>query len=325
MMTTATEMGTNITRAAALLRQGEVVGIPTETVYGLAGNALNREAVAAIFAVKNRPSFDPLIIHVGSPALIEQWTLGLPEALQALANAFMPGPLTLLLDKQPAIPDLVTAGLPRVAIRVPDHPLTLALLAELDFPLAAPSANPFGYISPTSAQHVVNQLNGRIPYVLDGGPCSVGLESTIVGLEEGRPTVFRKGGLAVETIEALIGPVAVREHSTSNPQAPGMLKSHYAPRMPLVLADPAQLPDSLPPRRVGVLAFREAAPWAPAQNQQILSPDGNLQQAASRLFAALRYLDELDIDLIVAELVPERDLGRAINDRLRRAAAEPLQ
>ena len=315
-------IGKDVPYAAQLLQAGEVIGMPTETVYGLAGNALNDAAVSRIFAVKNRPNFDPLIIHTSSLDRISQWTQALPNALQQLAEAFMPGPLTLLLPKRPCISDLVTAGSPLVAVRIPAHPLTSELLTQLDFPVAAPSANPFGYISPTTAQHVAQQLGEKIPYILDGGPCHFGLESTIVGMERGKACVYRKGGLSIERIEEIIGIVEVKAHSTSNPQAPGMLKSHYAPRVPLRLGSFEQLIPELFSTRVGILAFQNEVAQIAPNRQIILSPTGNLEVAAQRLFAALRELDQMDIDLILAEPVPEEGLGRAINDRLRRASAK---
>lgn len=313
-----TIIGQDIQQAAALLRAGEVVGIPTETVYGLAGNALNDSAIAKIFAVKNRPYFDPLIIHVAHAGAIGHWVQQIPQPLEQLAQAFLPGPLTLLLPKKQVIPDLVTAGLPRVAVRVPGHPLTRELLSRLDFPLAAPSANPFGYISPTQAMHVVEQLGGKIPFVLDGGPCQVGVESTIVSYEEEQIVILRKGGLTIEQIEAVVGPVVVKAHSTSHPAAPGMLKSHYAPRKPLRLLEREAIDGQLWTARTALLLFQKAVPSATVQ--MALSPGGHLEEAARHLFAYLRALDALDIDEIVAEILPERGLGRAINDRLRRAA-----
>lgn len=314
-------IGKDLDYAAQLLTAEEVVAIPTETVYGLAGNALSVKAVTKIFAVKNRPSFDPLIIHTNAVSRLTAWTKPLPPPLRKLAEHFMPGPLTLLVPKLSIIPDLVTSGSPFVAVRIPRHPLTQSLLEQLPFPLAAPSANPFGYISPTTAQHVEQQLGDKIQYILDGGPCTVGLESTIVGMDNGKITIFRKGGLAVENIEELVGPVQVREHSSSNPQAPGMLKSHYAPRIPLRLGNLSELQKTLDKQRLGVLAFQKGLPNIPPHQQIILSPSGDLQEAAQGLFAAMRRLDQMDIDLILAETFPETGLGRAINDRLRRASA----
>ena len=314
------QIGTDIQVAKAFLEAGNVVGIPTETVYGLAGNALNPDAVLTIFRVKNRPSFDPLIVHTDSLDKLSQFVTEIPEAAQKLAAAFWPGPLTLLLPRQYIIPDLVTSGLPRVAVRIPHHPLTLALLRSLDFPLAAPSANPFGYISPTTAQHVADQLGNQVPYILDGGAAGVGLESTIVGFEANQPTVFRLGGLAIEQIEQVIGPVEVRTHSTSNPKAPGMLSSHYAPRKPLILLQPGESPQ--PSDRVGTLAFREPFGGIPSENQRILSPTGDLTEAAKNLFAYLRALDSAPVDVIYAEPLPNQGLGWAMNDRLRRASVQ---
>ena len=315
------QIGRDITVAGDYLKAGNVVGIPTETVYGLAGNALNPDAVLTIFRVKNRPAFDPLIVHTDSLDKAEQYVSAISDAARQLANACWPGPLTLLLPKSPLIPDLVTSGLPTVAIRIPAHPLTLALLQSLDFPLAAPSANPFGYISPTTAQHVADQLGDQVPYILDGGPAGIGLESTIVGFENATPVVYRLGGMALEQIERLIGPVAVRTHSTSNPQAPGMLSSHYAPRKPLILLPPSTTPPS--GDRTGVLAFREPFGGIRTEHQCVLSPTGDLAEAARNLFAHLRALDSLDLDVLYAEPLPYTGLGRAINDRLRRASATP--
>lgn len=312
--------GKNLDHAIALLQQEELVAIPTETVYGLAGNAFNDQAVAKIFAVKNRPSFDPLIVHTSNWERLKEMAGRIPQEAHVLAKAFMPGPLTLLLPKKDCIPDIVTAGSSIVALRIPKHPLTLELLEKLPFPLAAPSANPFGYISPTTPQHVAQQLGDKIKYILDGGPCMVGVESTIVGFEDNRCIVFRKGGIAVEAIEALIGPVRVKAQSTSNPQAPGMLQSHYAPKVPLFLGKIATLLPHYSGKKVGIISFQTRFPNIPNEQQVVLSERGNFTEAARGLFAGMRYLDNLPLDAILAELLPERDLGRAINDRLRRAA-----
>lgn len=315
-------IGTDIAHAIALLQQGDLVAIPTETVYGLAGNALNEATVASIFEVKNRPTFDPLILHIADWRQAERWVLDIPEKAEALAKAFLPGPLTLLLPKRPIISDLVTAGSPLVAIRVPAHPMARKVLEALDFPLAAPSANPFGYVSPTTAEHVAQQLGGKIPYILDGGPCQVGLESTIVGFESNFPVIFRKGGISIEAIEEVIGRVTVQELSTSKPSAPGMLLSHYAPGTPLLLGNLPELAAQYSGQKIGVLAFREMLPGLPADQQVVLSAKGDFAEAAQHLFAGLRYLDGLNLTVILAELLPEVQLGRAINDRLRRAAAK---
>ncbi|MBC8154149.1 MAG: threonylcarbamoyl-AMP synthase [Bacteroidetes bacterium] len=316
------QIGTDIGVAKQFLEQGNVVGIPTETVYGLAGNALDPHAVLTIFRVKNRPAFDPLIVHTDSLDKLTQYVRDLSPAAYKLATTFWPGPLTLLLPKQSLVPDLVTSGLDTVAVRIPNHPLTLALMRLLDFPLAAPSANPFGYISPTTAQHVVEQLGGQIPYVLDGGPCAVGLESTIIGwddVDSKLPIVYRLGGMNLEQIEAIVGPVEVRSHSTANPQAPGMLSSHYAPRKPLILLQPGESVPLPSHERVGALVFREPVGGIRPDHQRVLSPTGDLAEAAKNLFAHLRDLDRMDVDVLYAELLPNQGLGAAINDRLKRA------
>jgi L-threonylcarbamoyladenylate synthase len=314
-------IGKDIQAAKRFLTEGELVAIPTETVYGLAGNALNPTAVLSIFDVKNRPSFDPLIIHTDSLEKLEAWVEYFPTQALQLANSFWPGPLTLLLPKKKIIPDLVTSGLDTVAVRIPDHALTTALLSELDFPLAAPSANPFGYISPTNSQHVNDQLGEKIPYILDGGECNVGVESTIIGFENEVPTVYRLGGLALEEIIAVVGEVNLLAHSTSNPQAPGMLKSHYAPRKLLQLKSKDEMIERRDADSIGYLFFEKPAIEMAGATMRVLSETGDLKEAAHHLFAYLRELDTLDIEEIWAETVPEVDLGRAINDRLRRAAA----
>ncbi|MFN3850136.1 MAG: L-threonylcarbamoyladenylate synthase [Spirosomataceae bacterium] len=308
----------NIDLAIEVLNNGDVVGIPTETVYGLAANALNIDAVTKIFEVKNRPTFDPLIIHTSSIERISEFVTELPPKAIELAQKFMPGPLTLLLPKKNIIPDLVTSGLDNVAVRIPNHPLTLQLLQKIDFPLAAPSANPFGYISPTTAQHVEAQLGDKIKYILDGGECNVGIESTIVGFVNDEVVVYRKGGLSIELIEEVVGKVRIEAHSTSNPQAPGMLKSHYSPRKKFIISDETIQPNT----RAGFLGFKDYKAEIPTENQLLLSPNGDFAEAAKNLFAYLRKLDAMDIDVIYGEYLPEKDLGRAINDRLRRATVQ---
>jgi L-threonylcarbamoyladenylate synthase len=311
-------IGTDIHQAQLFLEQGEVVGIPTETVYGLAGNALDIEAVTKIFEVKNRPTFDPLIVHTNSIERLTEFVKFMPEKALLLAQKFMPGPLTMLLPKHHSIPDLVTSGLDTVAVRIPNHALTLELLSNLAFPLAAPSANPFGYISPTSAQHVAKQLGDKIPYILDGGECQIGLESTIMGFENEEVVVYRKGGLSIEEIEKIVGKIRVNSHSSSNPKAPGMLKSHYAPRKDLLLFQGGKFSEDVD--KIGYLSFQKFNSDIPKKNQLILSESGNYKEAARNLFAYMRQLDSMNIDKIYVELLPEKDLGRAINDRLKRAS-----
>ena len=310
----------DISLAKDFLNKGQLVAIPTETVYGLAGNALDEKSVLSIFEVKDRPSFDPLIVHTDSLEKIAKLVDHIPAVAFALAKEFWPGPLTILLPKKPSIPDLVTSGLDTVAVRIPNHPLTLELLSQLDFPLAAPSANPFGYISPTSAQHVDQQLGQKIPYILDGGECGVGIESTIIGFPDDVPTIYRLGGLAIEAIEKVAGKVALMPHSSSNPQAPGMLKSHYAPKKPFFLSARENFPTDTD-RTYGYLLFNQYINGIDKKNQRILSPTGDIKEAAHHLFSYLRDLDAQPFTQIWAEYVPDIDLGRAINDRLKRAAA----
>jgi len=281
-------IGTSVETARKLLAQGSLVAIPTETVYGLGGNALD---------VKDIP------LHAAS-----------------LASKFWPGPLTLLLPKEETIPDLVTAGSGRVALRCPAHAMTLQLLKELDFPLAAPSANPFNYVSPTTAKHVMDQLGEKIEYILDGGPCTVGIESTIIGWNDNQPVIHRLGAVPVESIESEIGPVRMVQQGGSTPEAPGQLLSHYAPRKRFLLGDIDQLIREHGLRRPGVLRF-QSHPITPAEVQKVLSPSGDLREAARNLFGMLRELDQENVDAVVAEEVPDTGIGRAINDRLRRAAA----
>ncbi|GAB2618868.1 L-threonylcarbamoyladenylate synthase [Emticicia sediminis] len=314
-------IGKDIEQAIEVLKAGEVIGLPTETVYGLAGNAYNSEAITKIFTVKNRPTFDPLIVHTSSIERVLEFVKEIPEQAQLLAKHFMPGPLTLLLPKKEIISDLVTSGLETVAVRVPSHPLALNLLQKLDFPLAAPSANPFGYISPTSAQHVDNQLGDKIKYILDGGECKVGIESSIIGFFDGEIVVLRKGGLAIEEIEAIVGKVRIEEHSSSNPKAPGMLKSHYAPRTRLLITGNLLLAEE-DTSKIGYLGFEKFSPNIPIENQLLLSPSGDLSEAAKKLFANMRLLDARGFDKIYTELLPEKGLGRAINDRIKRATTQ---
>ena len=313
------EIGTDIFKAKALLEKGELVAIPTETVYGLAGNALDISAVTKIFSVKDRPHFDPLIVHVPDLEHAKKYVEEIPERARLLTKNFWPGPLTLLLSRKSIIPDLVTSGLKTVGIRSPNHPLTIELLRSLSFPLAAPSANPFGYISPTRPEHVNEQLGDKISYILDGGVCTVGIESTIVGFENDHTIVYRMGGLSVEAIEQQVGKISIQLHSSSNPKAPGQLKNHYAPTKKMVLGNLPQLITQYGRTKVGILSYQTDFE---VQYQFILTPAGKLEEAAQNLFSGLRTLDKMPVEIILAELVPEIGLGRAINDRLKRAAAE---
>ena len=312
------ESGTDIEKAKGLLMAGELVAIPTETVYGLAGNALNLSSVTKIFEVKGRPQFDPLIVHVPDFASTHLYATNIPEEAKLLAKRFWPGPLTLLLPKKNIVPDLVTSGLDSVGLRCPHHTLTNQLLRALPFPVAAPSANPFGYVSPTRPEHVEEHLGSKIAYILDGGPCNIGVESTILGFENAKPVIYRLGGITQEEIESVVGKVNARTHSTSNPKTPGQLQSHYAPRKKLILGDLKELISAYSAQTFGIISFKDdfRSPF-----QFILSPNGQLTEAAQNLFSALRTLDKMPIDIILAEPVPDIGLGKAINDRLRRASS----
>ena len=315
------EIGTDIQRAKELLEQGGLVGIPTETVYGLAANGLDAKAASNIFKVKKRPSFDPLILHTYSLAALEKFAGPIPEKALKLTEKYWPGPLTLVLPKKEVVPAIVSSGLPTVAVRVPNHPLTLELLKSLAFPLAAPSANPFGFVSPTTAQHVNDYLGNEVDYILDGGKCSVGLESTIISFTTEKPQILRKGGLAIEDVQALIGEVEVKSHSTSQPEAPGMLSKHYSPGVPLVLGNLEELIEKYKHLRYGVISFSKKYHTQEPAISKVLSEDEDLAEAARNLFAFLREFAELKPEIVLVEQVPQFGLGLAINDRLKRAAA----
>ncbi len=314
-----TIISSSVEKAKSLLVQGQLVAIPTETVYGLSANALDKNAVIEIFNAKQRPSFDPLIVHIGNKSEVIRYASHIPANAQKLIDVFWPGPLTLVLPKQSCIPDEVTSGLDTVGIRMPNHPLVLQLLQQLNFPLAAPSANPFGYISPTTPQHVFDQLQNKIPMILDGGPCEIGVESTIVGFEGELPVVYRLGGLTLEDIRKVCGDIKVEVNSSSDPKAPGMLKSHYAPKKPLkIIADDVNFKDLS--CHVALIVFGEFENTTNAQVYN-LSPNANYKEAAANLFSFLRILDtDESVKEIFAFLLPSINLGLAINDRLNRAA-----
>lgn len=321
-----TQTGSDLDHAAALLRTGALVAIPTETVYGLAGHGGREATLREIFAVKQRPLSNPLILHFGSVAQLRPYVGAVPAAAETLLAHFSPGPLTLLLPRNPAlVPDLVTAGRPEVAVRLPAHPLTRELLARLDFPLAAPSANPFGYISPTRAAHVLSQLGGRIPYVLDGGPCAAGIESTVVGFgPAGEPVVYRPGMVTINELRAVLPATRLRTapELAAPVSSPGLLPFHYAPRTPLRLFGPGLIErPNFDPAATGAITFRAPLAGVPLARQVVLSPSGDLAEAARGLYAALHQLDQLGLALLLAERLPEQGLGEALNDRLRKAAA----
>jgi L-threonylcarbamoyladenylate synthase len=316
-----TQITKNIDTAATALQSGKVVAIPTETVYGLAGVIYRQEAINDIFRIKERPLANPLIVHTHSADSLPEFALDIPEAAFKLADAFWPGPLTLLLRKKSNIPDNVTSGLDTVAVRVPSHPVTASLLRELKQPLAAPSANPFGRISPTTARHVFDYFEGRIPYILDGGACSVGLESTIAGFENGLPVVYRQGAVTAAQIKAVAGSVSVKTASTNTPKAPGMYPRHYSPRTPLIVTDNVkQALADVKGLNTIVIGYSKFCRDVVVEKKIVLPESGNFEEAAARLYSTLHYADSINTDIIIAEKFPETGLGSAINDRLMRAS-----
>jgi L-threonylcarbamoyladenylate synthase len=312
-----------ICRAAEIIRQGGIVAFPTETVYGLGADAFSSLAVARIFEVKKRPRFDPLIVHITHQREVERLVTDIPPNAKKLIERTWPGPLTIVLAKREEVPDIVTAGLSSVAIRMPKHPMALRLIEEAGCPIAAPSANPFGYVSPTTAEHVRDQLGDQIDHILDGGPCEVGVESTIISFLEERPRLLRPGGLPLEEIESIIGKVGVFLTGKLKPSAPGMLPRHYAPRTPILFDRDEEKLFSKRKKKIGFLALQEPRNASKFDHIEILSKRGDLREAAANLFGAIRRLDVLGLDLILAEPIPEIGLGRAIMDRLRRASVEP--
>ncbi|MES2616629.1 MAG: L-threonylcarbamoyladenylate synthase [Bacteroidota bacterium] len=313
-------IGSDIDHAVELLEQNLPVAIPTETVYGLAANALNEDAIVSVFKAKHRPFFDPLILHVVSILDARNYVETINETAMKLAEKFWPGPLTLLLKKKANIPYIATAGSDYVAVRVPNHPMALSLLSQLEFPLVAPSANPFGYISPTTAEHVEKQLGDKIPYILDGDECAVGIESTIVDCTTDDVIILRLGGLPIADIEAVIGKKVVLNLSqNSNPSAPGQLDRHYAPSKPFIIADNIlQTIQHHEGKKIGVLSFGHVSLPDQVLNYN-LSVEGNLEEAAKNLFNMMHLLDNSDCEIIITKFVPVEGLGMAINDRLLRA------
>lgn len=311
------DKGTDTNQAADVLGSGGIVGIPTETVYGLAANAFNEQAVVKVFKAKNRPAFDPLITHIANRDALNPLVEKIPEKALLLIDEFWPGPLTLVLPKTDKISDLISSGLSTAAFRMPRHKLLHELLKKLDFPIVAPSANPFGYVSPTTAEHVNQQLGNKIDYILDGGACKIGVESTIIAFEDDKPTILRLGGLSVEAIETVVGPVNINISSSSKPSAPGMLISHYSPSKAVVLGNIEALIKKHRSEKIGVLSYNKKYPSYP---NFVLSEKASLDEAAMNLFAGLRWFETQDVDLVITENVPDEGLGKAINDRLNRAS-----
>jgi L-threonylcarbamoyladenylate synthase len=307
-----------IGEAVSLLAAGQIVALPTETVYGLAGDALNADAVARIFEAKERPFFNPLIVHLPSLDWLDRLTTSADDSLvRTLIERFWPGPLTLVMPRREIVPDLVTSGLPTVALRMSAHPVFRSVLSEFGKPVAAPSANRFGRISPTAAAHVLAELDGRIPLILDGGPCSLGLESTVIAPREGALQLLRAGPVTTEDL-ALIAPILA---SSAAIQSPGQLPSHYAPGTPLELLGHAAEADTWQGSgRAGLLSWSRTILPRQFVAMEVLTPRNDPREAAARLFAAMRRLDALGLDVIIAEPPPPSGLGAAILDRLRKAA-----
>lgn len=308
--------------AAATLRDGGLVAFPTETVYGLGADATNATAVAKIFDAKDRPRFDPIIVHLADAGDLETVTTHVSPVADLLARSFWPGPLTMVLPRGETIPPIVSAGLPTVGVRVPDHPIATQLIQLADRPIAAPSANRFGRISPTTAAHVSGQLAEHLDGILDGGPCRVGVESTVVDLSGPRPRLLRHGGVTHEQLQEVVGPVEIHRGTQPVDQAapaPGMLARHYAPNTPIVLVtDPPAEP---PGPRAGLLSLTRPGSTDGWARIEVLSETGDLVEATAGFFAALHRLDDAELEQIVAHGFPETGLGVALNNRLERAAA----
>jgi len=313
----------NIDEAIELLQKGEIVAIPTETVYGLAANAFDEDAVLKIFAAKNRPHFNPLILHIGNLNQLQILVEELPNLAIEILAKYSPGPITLLLKKKPIVSDLVTAGSDYVAVRIPNHSLTLELLKRIDFPLAAPSANPSGYVSPTKAIHVEQQLGGKLQLILDGGDCQVGIESTILGFDTGKIIIHRLGNVTPEQLmqDFPDWEVIIANDGKERPTAPGQLKSHYAPSKTCYWGNITELIEKYNGVKLGAIMFRAKTNYIAEDKQIVLAADGKLKTAAKNVFTALRDIESMDCDIILLEELPNQGIGLAINDRLKRASS----
>lgn len=308
----------NIALAADVIKAGGLVSFPTETVYGLGADGMNPIATAKIFEAKNRPAFNPLILHVADKETLHSIAEWKNPNVEKLIKKFWPGPLTLVLKKKETVPEIVTAGNPTVAVRMPDHEVALELIKLSGTPIAAPSANRFGQLSPTDAQHVVKQLKNKVDVILNGGPCSVGVESTILEITDDNIYLLRYGGLILEEIEAVVGKIIIKPHHLSKPNSPGQLLFHYSPTIPLKFLSEASLKE-YEGKNIGVIYFREKNPRLKFTIEKILTPAGNLREAAANLFSYLHELEKEKIDAILIEPVEEKGLGRAIMDRLKKA------
>lgn len=313
---------TDISLIRERLNQGELIGLPTETVYGLAANVFNSKAVANIFTTKQRPTTNPLIVHVASISQARALVKRFPEKADLLAKQFWPGPLTLILPKNQSVSHAVTANQENVAIRIPNHPAAINLLNQLDFPLVAPSANPFNRISPTTAAHVDDYFPSI--YTLDGGACQSGVESTIVGFEGNEVVLLRHGAISIESIEACVGRILNRTGATEHASLPGQHKKHYAPSCELIVTyEPLFMLSAVKQKKVGILWYKTIQIESiHVDVNLVLAPTGDLAEAAKNLFAALHTMDQMGLDLIIVERLPAYGLGITINDRLDRAATK---
>ncbi len=311
----------NIPFAIDALIKGELVAIPTETVYGLAGNALNEQVVSKIFQLKNRPTCNPLILHTHSIDEVLKYVQHMPPMALKLAEVFWPGPLTLLLPKKPNILHSVTSGSHLVAVRIPSHPLTLSLLRQLDFPLVAPSANPYTRISPTSAKMVDDYFGNDLSIILDGGTCTKGIESTIVGFHDDTPIIYRQGAISIDAIEFIAGKSKVQATIKERVTTPGMSPMHYAPKTKFLIVENIQhFLTEHPDLKTGVIAFGESLVTQSMTEVVNLSKNKDLEEASSNLYKSMYELDKLNLDCIIIESFPEISLGKSLNDRIRRAS-----
>ena len=314
----------NITYALDALKLGALVGIPTETVYGLAGNAFNEHAIQKIFQLKNRPTTNPLILHTHSIEEVLKFVQKIPPVAMELANAFWPGPLTLLLPKKALIPQSITAGSHLVAVRIPNHPVTLSLLRQLDFPLVAPSANPYTRISPTNAKMVQDYFGDEMPLILEGDICSKGIESTIVGFHENTPVIYRQGAISIEAIESIAGKSKVQATLNEKVITPGMSPIHYAPRTRLVIVDDVlNFMKAHPFKKVGLIEMGDHPVSHPNLTSISLTKTYDLEEASRHLYQQMYYMDGLNLDYIIIQKFPEIGIGKSLNDRIIRAAYVP--
>ena len=310
---------TDIEKAIVALKESKTVAIPTETVYGLAVNAFDEIAIKKVYQIKGRPLYNPLIVHIKSFEYLNLIAKDIPEMAIQLAKKFWPGPLTLLLNKTDLIPDIATAGNSTVAVRVPNHKVALELLTKIDFPLAAPSANPFGSISPTSAMHVESYFGPEL-LTLDGGECQRGVESTIIGFKNNQAVLYRHGSIPLEEIVKITGNITFAINADKSPIAPGTLSKHYAPKTEIYLTNKvAELIKIFPNKKIGLLLFKQRISNPRISFKVILSETGSLDESARNLYSALHDLDTRGLDIIIAEKFPDEGLGKTINDRLNRA------